>query len=89
MSENEIRAVLTRGAWADGSSWTKVIAGLRAKGLKAYGAAGRRLIQTTATASISTRKSGPRFATTWTVIAGGGSARFHTSWNAATPSSND
>lgn len=35
MSESEIRVVLTHGAWADGSSWTKVIAGLRAEGVKA------------------------------------------------------
>ena len=30
--------VLAHGAWADGSSWNKVIAGLRSAGLKAVAA---------------------------------------------------
>src|ERR1700734_3857027 len=35
MSANEKNVVLVHGAWADGSSWNKVIVGLRAKGIKA------------------------------------------------------
>jgi pimeloyl-ACP methyl ester carboxylesterase len=35
MSANELNVVLVNGAWADGSSWSKVITGLRSKGLKA------------------------------------------------------
>lgn len=35
MSANAIQVVLAHGAWADGSSWAKVIASLRAKGIKA------------------------------------------------------
>ena len=35
MSANEMNVVLVHGAWADGSSWSKVILGLRAKGIKA------------------------------------------------------
>jgi pimeloyl-ACP methyl ester carboxylesterase len=35
MSQNELTVVLAHGAWADGSSWSKVIAGLRSKGIKA------------------------------------------------------
>src|SRR5215218_9214504 len=35
MRESEVRVVLAHGAWADGSSWNKVIAGLRAAGVKA------------------------------------------------------
>ena len=34
MSGNEINVVLVHGAWADGSSWSKVIAGLYSKGIK-------------------------------------------------------
>jgi pimeloyl-ACP methyl ester carboxylesterase len=35
MTENEMNVVLVHGAWADGSSWSKVIIGLRSKGVKA------------------------------------------------------
>ncbi len=35
MSANEMNVVLAHGAWADGSSWNKVIIGLRSKGIKA------------------------------------------------------
>ncbi len=35
MSNNEVSVVLAHGAWADGSSWGKVIQGLRLKGIKA------------------------------------------------------
>jgi pimeloyl-ACP methyl ester carboxylesterase len=35
MSANEMNVVLVHGAWADGSSWSKVILGLRTKGIKA------------------------------------------------------
>jgi len=35
MSGNEINVVLVHGAWADGSSWSKVIIGLRSKGIRA------------------------------------------------------
>ena len=35
MSGNEINVVLVHGAWADGSSWSKVIIDLRSKGIKA------------------------------------------------------
>jgi pimeloyl-ACP methyl ester carboxylesterase len=35
MSANELNVVLVHGAWADGSSWSKVIIGLRSKGIKA------------------------------------------------------
>lgn len=38
MSESKARAVLAHGAWADGSSWNKVIAGLRSEGVKAVAA---------------------------------------------------
>jgi pimeloyl-ACP methyl ester carboxylesterase len=37
-SENDITIVLAHGAWADGSSWEKIIRGLRAKGLKSVAA---------------------------------------------------
>ncbi len=33
MSPEEITVVLAHGAWADGSSWARVIAGLRAAGV--------------------------------------------------------
>jgi pimeloyl-ACP methyl ester carboxylesterase len=33
MSRNEVSVVLAHGAWADGSSWSKVIAALQAKGI--------------------------------------------------------
>jgi pimeloyl-ACP methyl ester carboxylesterase len=33
MSPNELTVVLVHGAWADGSSWTKVISALQAKGV--------------------------------------------------------
>ncbi|MDB5978955.1 MAG: putative signal peptide protein [Nevskia sp.] len=35
MSQNELTVVLAHGAWADGSSWSKVISGLRSNGIKA------------------------------------------------------
>ena len=35
MKTAETTAVLVHGAWADGSSWAKVITGLRAKGIRA------------------------------------------------------
>lgn len=35
MSANHMRVVLVHGAWADGSSWNKVIIGLRYNGIKA------------------------------------------------------
>jgi pimeloyl-ACP methyl ester carboxylesterase len=35
MSANEFNVVLVHGAWADGSSWSKVIIGLHKKGIKA------------------------------------------------------
>ncbi|SNT64548.1 Alpha/beta hydrolase family protein [Asanoa hainanensis] len=38
MSETDVRVVLAHGAWADGSSWNKVIAGLRAAGAAAVAA---------------------------------------------------
>ncbi len=38
MSESDIGVVLTHGGWADGSSWSKVIAGLRSEGVKAVAA---------------------------------------------------
>ncbi len=34
MSTNDVTVVLAHGAWADGSSWAKVIAGLRSAGVK-------------------------------------------------------
>jgi pimeloyl-ACP methyl ester carboxylesterase len=36
--EDELTIVLVHGAWADGSSWEKVIGGLRARGLKSIAA---------------------------------------------------
>ena len=38
MSKQEITVVLVHGAWADGSSWTRVIEGLRARGQRAVAA---------------------------------------------------
>jgi pimeloyl-ACP methyl ester carboxylesterase len=38
MTGKNANVVLTHGAWADGSSWAKVIAGLSAKGIKACAA---------------------------------------------------
>jgi pimeloyl-ACP methyl ester carboxylesterase len=38
MSENAVTAVLVHGAWADGSSWSKVISSLSAHGVKSIAA---------------------------------------------------
>jgi pimeloyl-ACP methyl ester carboxylesterase len=38
MRTNEVGVVLAHGAWADGSSWNKVIAGLRSEGIGAVAA---------------------------------------------------
>ena len=38
MSESDVGVVLAHGAWADGSSWSKVIAGLRSEGVNAVAA---------------------------------------------------
>ena len=38
MTGRSTNVVLAHGAWADGSSWSKVIAGLSAKGVKAWAA---------------------------------------------------
>jgi pimeloyl-ACP methyl ester carboxylesterase len=38
MSENAVTAVLVHGAWADGSSWSKVISSLSANGVKSIAA---------------------------------------------------
>jgi pimeloyl-ACP methyl ester carboxylesterase len=38
MPESDAAVVLAHGAWADGSSWGKVIAGLRSEGVKAVAA---------------------------------------------------
>jgi pimeloyl-ACP methyl ester carboxylesterase len=38
MSENAVTVVLAHGAWADGSSWSKVIASLSARGVKSIAA---------------------------------------------------
>jgi pimeloyl-ACP methyl ester carboxylesterase len=38
MTGKNVRVVLAHGAWADGSSWSKVVAGLDAKGIKAVAA---------------------------------------------------
>jgi pimeloyl-ACP methyl ester carboxylesterase len=38
MTVKNPNVVLTHGAWADGSSWAKVISGLSAKGIKAWAA---------------------------------------------------
>jgi pimeloyl-ACP methyl ester carboxylesterase len=38
MSRNEVSVVLAHGAWADGSSWSKVIGALKAEGIRASAA---------------------------------------------------
>jgi pimeloyl-ACP methyl ester carboxylesterase len=38
MSDNAVTAVLAHGAWADGSSWSKVISSLRVQGVKSIAA---------------------------------------------------
>lgn len=38
MSESDVAVVLAHGGWADGSSWSKVITGLRSEGVKAVAA---------------------------------------------------
>ena len=38
MTANDATVVLAHGAWADGSSWAKVIIGLAASGVKAVAA---------------------------------------------------
>jgi pimeloyl-ACP methyl ester carboxylesterase len=38
MSETDVAVVLAHGGWADGSSWSKVIAALRSEGVKAVAA---------------------------------------------------
>jgi pimeloyl-ACP methyl ester carboxylesterase len=38
MSETDVAVVLAHGGWADGSSWSKVITGLRSEGVKAVAA---------------------------------------------------
>src|SRR6201989_1598781 len=38
MSENAVTAVLVHGAWADGSSWSKVSSSLSARGVKSIAA---------------------------------------------------
>jgi pimeloyl-ACP methyl ester carboxylesterase len=38
MSENAVTAVLVHGAWADGSSWSKVISSLSARGVRSIAA---------------------------------------------------
>jgi hypothetical protein len=38
MSIGNVSAVLVHGAWADGSSWSKVIEGLKEHGIKAVAA---------------------------------------------------
>jgi pimeloyl-ACP methyl ester carboxylesterase len=38
MSEADVAVVLAHGAWADGSSWNKVVAALRSEGVKAVAA---------------------------------------------------
>src|SRR5271169_3396274 len=38
MPESDVGVVLAHGAWADGSSWTQVIGGLRSAGVKAVAA---------------------------------------------------
>jgi pimeloyl-ACP methyl ester carboxylesterase len=35
MSESDVKVVLVPGAWADGSSWSKVVIGLRSNGINA------------------------------------------------------
>ena len=38
MSESDVGVVLAHGGWADGSSWSKVIVGLRSERVKAVAA---------------------------------------------------
>jgi pimeloyl-ACP methyl ester carboxylesterase len=38
MSLNDVSVVLVHGAWADGSSWSKVIGPLRAEGIRVVAA---------------------------------------------------
>jgi hypothetical protein len=38
MPANHVSVVLMRGAWADGSSWSKVIGPLKADGMKVVAA---------------------------------------------------
>jgi pimeloyl-ACP methyl ester carboxylesterase len=38
MAEGDVTVVLAHGAWADGSSWARVIAALKADGIKAHAA---------------------------------------------------
>ena len=38
MPSSDVSVVLAHGAWADGSSWSKVIVGLNAKGVRAWAA---------------------------------------------------
>jgi hypothetical protein len=38
MPANRVNVVLVHGAWADGSSWSKVIGPLKAAGLKVFAA---------------------------------------------------
>jgi pimeloyl-ACP methyl ester carboxylesterase len=38
MSRNEVSVVLAHGAWADGSSWSKVIGALKAEGINVFAA---------------------------------------------------
>ena len=38
MQETDVAVVLAHGGWADGSSWNKVIAGLRSEGVRAVAA---------------------------------------------------
>jgi hypothetical protein len=42
MAMNDVTLVLVHGAWADGSSWAKVIAPLAASGVKAIAATAER-----------------------------------------------
>ena len=39
MSTNDVTVVLAHGAWADGSSWAKVIEGLKWQGIRSIAAA--------------------------------------------------
>src|SRR6267154_6230530 len=38
MSRNDVSVVLVHGAWADGSSWSKVIGPLRSEGVRVFAA---------------------------------------------------
>ena len=38
MATNDGSVVLTHGAWADGSSWARVITSLKSKGVKVFAA---------------------------------------------------